>query len=116
MASGVASALRLGARYQRRYHGREAAWGIVVYQGVRPSGRGYCKRRRREAVNAEGTKLRWPRAKSHFRLGDLRSVLILSSPSGVWGGTPETNAILNISHPNGAHFGLFKISHFLTIK
>src|SRR6218665_2495420 len=29
MAIGVASALRLGARYQRRNHGLEATWGIL---------------------------------------------------------------------------------------
>ena len=33
-------------------------------------------------------------------------------PSGVLGGAPETDAILNISSQNEAHFWILLISHF----
>src|SRR6218665_828897 len=65
-------------------------------------------------LSAEGAKLRLPKAKSHSRLGGLGS--IVSSPSGVWGGAPETDAIVNISSQNGVHFGILLVSHFKTIK
>src|SRR6218665_3995958 len=64
-------------------------------------------------VSAEGGKLRLPKARSPFRLRGLGSVV--SSPSGVWGSAPETDAILNISCQMEYIFGSCKISYFLTI-
>src|SRR6218665_2725123 len=66
----------------------------------------------REVASAKGAKLRLPKARSSLRLGGLRSVV--SSPSGVWGGAPENDAILNILCQNGVHFWLLLISYFLT--
>src|SRR6218665_538236 len=60
------------------------------------------KRRRRETAIAEGKKPLTTRG-----LGE-RSKL----PSGVWGGAPDTKAILNISSENGVHFWILLISHF----
>src|SRR6218665_4184343 len=65
-------------------------------------------------LKAEGAKLRLPKARSPSRVEGLGSVV--SSISGVWGGAPETDAILNISSRNGANFGILLISHFLAIK
>src|SRR6218665_224995 len=48
--------------------------------------RGNCKRRRREAAIAEGKKPLTTRGSGERRI---------RSPSGVWGGAPETDAILN---------------------
>ena len=61
-------------------------------------------------LSAEGAKLRLPKARSPSRLGGLG--IVVRSPSGVWGGAPETDAILNISSQNGAHLGILLISHF----
>src|SRR6218665_1857903 len=58
--------------------------------------------------------LRLPKARSPSRLGGLGSVV--SSPSGGWGGAPETDAILNISCQNRVHFGILLVSHFKIIK
>src|SRR6218665_3945865 len=83
MANGVASALRLGARYQRRNHGLECAWGIQRSTSEReeilqaPKARS-CDCRRQEAPYDKGV---WGS--------------VVSSPSGVWGSAPETDAILN---------------------
>jgi len=63
------------------------------------------KRRRRETVIITEGMLQ-----EALRLGDLGSVV--SSPSGVWGGAPETDAILNISSLIGIHLGILLISHF----
>src|SRR6218665_1418684 len=46
-------------------------------------------------LSDEGAKLRLPKARSPSRLGGLGGVV--SSPSWVWGGAPETDAVLNIS-------------------
>src|SRR6218665_1799933 len=48
-----------------------------------------------DIASAEGAKLRLPKARSPFRLGGLGERRKL--PSGVLGGAPETDAILNIS-------------------
>jgi len=48
----------------------------------------------KEGLSAEGAKLRLLKAKSPSRLGDLGERRKL--PSGVWGGAPETEAILTI--------------------
>src|SRR6218665_2066961 len=61
-------------------------------------------------LSAEGAKLRLPKARSPSRLGGLGERRML--PSGVWGGAPETDVILNISSPDGVHFGILVISHF----
>ena len=55
-------------------------------------------------LSAEGAKLRLPKARNPSRLGGLGERRKL--PSGVWGGDPETEAILNISSQNGVHFGV----------
>src|SRR6218665_2632005 len=60
-----------------------------------------------DIASAEGAKLRLPKARSPFRLRKL--------PSGVWGGSPETDVILNISCQMEYIFGSCKISYFLTI-
>src|SRR6218665_1851151 len=53
----VASALRLGARYQRRNHGLEPAWGILRSTSEREGiwGHPFMTSTRRE----EGVRLRW---------------------------------------------------------
>jgi len=76
--SGVARAWRLGAKYERCNCDLEIGVGRV---GV--------------TASAEGAKLRLSKARNPSQLGGLGSVV--SSPSGVWGGAQETNAILNIS-------------------
>jgi len=48
-------------------------------------------------------KLKLQKARSSSQLGSLGSVV--SSPSGVWGGAPETEAILSISCQNWVHIG-----------
>jgi len=47
-------------------------------------------------------KLRALKARSSSRLGGLESVV--SSPSGVWSGAQETEAILSISSQNWVHW------------
>ena len=69
----------------------------------------------RPIASAEGAKLRLPKARSPLRLyigglGERRKL-----PSGVWGGAPETEAILNISCEMEYIFGSGKIPYFLTI-
>ena len=59
----------------------------------------------REAAIAEGKKL------SPSRLGGLGERDKL--PSGVWGGDPEADVILDILSQNGVHFRILIISHFL---
>src|SRR6218665_1241191 len=54
------------------------------------------------SASAEGAKLRLPKARSLSRLQGLGNVL--NSPSGVWGGAPEADAIFNILCQNGVHF------------
>src|SRR6218665_339713 len=60
MANGVASALRLGAKYQRRNHGLEPTWGILRSTSEREG-----------ILRAEDLKLRLPKARSPLRLGGL---------------------------------------------
>jgi len=108
MVNGVASATRLGGKYPRRKlwnHGLEVEVYIEVYTNeyVRVG----------DIASAEGAKLRLPKARSPFRLRGLGSVV--SSPSGVWVGAPETDATLNISCQMEYIFGSCKISYFLTI-
>src|SRR6218665_2764809 len=67
-----------------------------------------------EVASAKGAKLRLPKVRSPLRLGGLGERRKL--PSGVWGGAPEKDAILNILCQNGVHFWLLLISYFLTIK
>jgi len=67
--------------------------------------------------SAEGTKLRLLKARSPYRLGGLGERRKRSDfSSGVWGGAPETDAILNTSCQNWVHFGMLLISYFLTMK
>ena len=54
------------------------------------------KRRRREAAIAEGKK-----PLTIMGSGERRKL-----PNGVWGGTPETEAIFSISCQNWVHFGI----------
>jgi len=61
-------------------------------------------------ASAEDAKVRLPKARSSLRLGGLRERCKL--PSGVWGGAPETDAILNILCQNRVHFGMVLISYF----
>src|SRR6218665_2645822 len=60
------------------------------------------RRRRRETAIADGKKPLTTRGSGERR----------KFPSGVWGGAPETHAILNISSENGVHFWILLISHF----
>ena len=57
----------------------------------------------------EGVKLLLPKARSLSQLWGLGSVV--STPSRVWGGAPETEAIFNISFKNGVHFWILLISY-----
>src|SRR6218665_2243553 len=71
-------------------------------------GGNFCFGGAKGGLSAEGAKLRLPKARSPSRLGGLGSVV--SSPSGVWGEAPETDAILDISSENGVHFLILLIS------
>ena len=71
--------------------------GIFVWGGAK------------EGLNSEDAKLRLPKERSPSRLGSLGERRKL--PNGVWGGAPETDAILNISNRNGIHFGILLILH-----
>src|SRR6218665_723999 len=101
MVNGVTSATRLGGRRRLRNHGLEVEICTKEYVQVG------------DIASAEGAKLRLPKARSPFRLGGLGERRKL--PSGVWGGAPDTDAILNISCQMEYIFGSCKISYFLTI-
>src|SRR6218665_202963 len=62
MTNGIASALRLGVRYQRRNHGLEPAWGIYYKEYVRAGG---------DIAGDKCGRLRLPKARSLLRLGGL---------------------------------------------
>src|SRR6218665_1905561 len=98
MVNGVTSATRLGGRRRLRNHGLEVEICTKEYVQVG------------DIASAEGAKLRLPKARSPFRLWGLGERRKL--PSGVWGGAPETDAILNILCQNGVHFGRLLISSF----
>jgi len=68
--------------------------GVLIYENVRVG----------QTASAEGVKLRLLKARSPSRLGGLGERRKL--PSGVWGGAPETEAILSISCQNWVHFGI----------
>src|SRR6218665_1572180 len=106
MVNGVASATRLGGKYERRKlwnHGVEVEVYIAVYTNE------YI--RVGDIASAEGAMLRLPKARSPFRLGDLGSVV--SSPSGDLGRSPRNRRDFEHFMRNGVHF--CKISYFLTI-
>ena len=64
-----------------------------------------AKRRRREV--AEGAIAEGKKPLTTRESGERGKL-----PSGVWGGTPEADVILNISSQNGVHFRILVISHF----
>src|SRR6218665_821992 len=77
-------------------------WGGLMGRGFLFGGLMGIKRRRCKTAIAEGKK-------PPHDYGVLESVV--SSPSEVWGGAPEIEAILNISSENGVHFWILLISH-----
>src|SRR6218665_222301 len=68
---------------------------VYNFEGIDTEGIG-------ESASALRTKLLLPKTKSPSRLGDPGASYV---PSGVWGGAPEADAIVNILFQNVVHFG-----------
>ena len=92
--------MKKSRRCRRRGGGFWAGGNFRVFACKHVSRRNF-KRRRREGAIAEGKK-----PLPTMGSGERRKL-----PSGVRGGDPETDAILNISCQNGVHFGMLLISY-----